>query len=176
MRQTGLSTEGFEACRKVTCGEAFLTEMDKVVPWKGLVALIEPDYPKASNGCPPVGVERMLRIHLLQHWFNLSDPAVEEALYDSPIRRRFAGIDLGAEPVPDATTILRFRHLLEAHELGEKLFGAGHRHLESGGSSLPPAPLWIAPLSMHSPPPRTWEAGVTWKCGKPGKATSGTLA
>ncbi len=86
MRQThGLSTEDFEAYRKVTRREAFLAEMDKLVPWKELVALIQPVYPEAGNGRPPVVVERMLRIHLLQHWFNLSDPGVEEALCGSPI-------------------------------------------------------------------------------------------
>lgn len=91
------------------------------MPWGQLCALIEPHYPKTGNGRPPVGLERMLRIHFLQHWFNLSDPAVEEALYESASMRQFAGIDLGREPVPDETTILKFRHLLERHELGARL-------------------------------------------------------
>ena len=92
--------------------------MERVVPWSALCTLIEPFYPKSGNGRPPIGIERMLRIYFLQHWFNLSDPAVEEALYDSPAMRRFVGIDLGREPVPDETTVCRFRHLLEAHDLG----------------------------------------------------------
>jgi transposase, IS5 family len=87
--------------------------MEEVVPWS---APIEPFYPKPGNGRPPVGVERMLRLYFLQQWFNLSDPAVEEALYDSLAMRRFVGIDLGREPVPDETTVCRFRHLLEADD------------------------------------------------------------
>jgi hypothetical protein len=92
--------------------------MEQVVPWRKLCALIEPHYPKAGNGRPPVGIERMLRIYFLQQWFNLSDPAVEEALYDSVVMRAFVGIDLGREPVPDETTVCKFRHLLEEHQLG----------------------------------------------------------
>ncbi len=80
------------------------------MPWQELCALIEPFYPKAGNGRPPIGLERMLRLHFLEHWFDLSDPAAEEALYDSPSMREFVGIDLGREPVPDETTILNFRH------------------------------------------------------------------
>ena len=89
-----------------------------------MATVIEPYYPKATRagGRPPVGLERMLRIHCLQLWFNLSDPAVEEALYDSRSMRAFVGIDLGREPVPDETTVMRFRHLLEEHRLGEQIF------------------------------------------------------
>jgi len=94
--------------------------MDKVVPWAKLVAVIEPFYPKArtAGGRPAVGLERMLRIHCLQLWFDLSDPAVRESLHDSRAMRAFVGIDLGREPVPDETTVMRFRHLLEEHKLG----------------------------------------------------------
>lgn len=97
------------------------------------VRLIEPVYPKAGNGRPPIGLERMLRIHFLQNWFNLSDPAVEEALYDSLSMRSFVGIDLGRERVPDETTVLNFRHLLEAHDLGKRLFEEVGRHLQDKG-------------------------------------------
>ncbi len=101
MKQPTLATmTGFERYTKKTRRAQFLEEMDRVVPWSKLCALIEPHYPKAGNGRPPVGVERMLRIYFLQQWFNLSDPAVEEALYDSVVMRSFAGIDLGREPVP----------------------------------------------------------------------------
>jgi IS5 family transposase len=86
---------GFERYTKKTRREVFLEEMEQVVPWRELCALIEPHYPKPGNGRPPVGVERMLRMYFLQQWFNLSDPAVEEALYDSPVMRQFVGIDLG---------------------------------------------------------------------------------
>src|SRR5215472_9146459 len=113
MKQLTLAVVGFERYAKTSRRAVFLAGMERVVPWSALCALIEPFYPKPGNGRPPVGVERMLRIYFLQHWFNLSDPAVEEALYDSQAMRRFAGIDLGREPVPDETTVCRFRHLLE---------------------------------------------------------------
>jgi transposase, IS5 family len=93
-----------------------------VVPWSKLCALIEPVYLKAGNGRPPVRVERMLRIYFLQRWLNLSDPAAEEALYDSVAMRGFVGIDPGREPVPDETTVCRFRHLLETYNRGRQLF------------------------------------------------------
>src|SRR6267143_3350078 len=117
MKQTTLSMSGFEKYGKTTRRAAFLGEMQRVVPWSELCALIEPVYPKPGNGRPPVGLERMLRIYCLQHWFNLSDPAVEEALYDSSAMRAFVGIDLGREPVPDETTVCKFRHLLASHDL-----------------------------------------------------------
>lgn len=115
---------GFERFGKTTKRAKFLAEMDAVVPWAELAGLIEPHYPKAGNGRPPTPLMRMLRIHLLQLWFNLSDPGAEEALYDSPTMRAFAGIDLGREPVPDETTILNFRHLLETHDLATPIFNA----------------------------------------------------
>lgn len=122
MQQT-FAEASFEQYRKSTRRERFLDEMNRVVPWAELVTVIEPVYPKADGpGRPPVGIERMLRVLCLQQWFNLSDPAVEEALYDSRAMRHFVGIDLGREPVPDETTICKFRHLLETHELGKQLF------------------------------------------------------
>ena len=136
MRQATLATAGFERYSKPTRRAAFLAEMDRVVPWRELCALIEPVYPKPGKGRSPVGLERMLRIYFLQQWFNLSDPGAEEALYDSLTMRRFAGIDLGREPVPDETTICKFRHLLERHELGSALFQQVHEHLEQHGLKL----------------------------------------
>jgi IS5 family transposase len=127
---------GFERYRKTTRREAFLAQMDTLVPWSELGALIEPHYPKAGNGRPPIGVQRMLRIHLLQHWFNLADEAMEEALYDSAALRAFVGIDLGREPVPDATSLLRFRHLLEKHRLGQAIFAEVGRLLQAKGLKL----------------------------------------
>jgi IS5 family transposase len=100
------------------------------------VAEIEPFYPKAGNGRPPVGLERMLRMYFLQQWFNLADPAVEDALYDSNAMRHFVGIDLGREPVPDETTVCKFRHLLERHGLGAKIFACVNGYLESRGVRL----------------------------------------
>ena len=133
MQQT-FAEASFEQYRKSTRRERFLDEMNHVVPWTELVAVIEPIYPKADGpGRPPVGIERMLRLHCLQQWFNLSDPAVEEALYDSRAMRQFGGIDLGREPVPDETTICQFRHLLEAHELGKQLVARIGEYLATQG-------------------------------------------
>jgi transposase, IS5 family len=107
---------------KVTRRERFLAEMDAVIPWSRLIALIEPHYPKAGQGRQPLGLEKMLRIYFLQQWFNLSDPQAEDAIYDSESMRRFAGVELGDDVVPDETTILRFRHLLEKHGLTRGIF------------------------------------------------------
>ena len=126
-------TTGFERYTKKTRRMQFLEEMEQVVPWRELTALIEPHYPKAGNGRPPVGVGRMLRIYFLQQWFNLSDPAVEEALYDSPVMRQFVGIDLGNEPVPDETTACKFRHLLEEHRLGGEILETVNLYLQQRG-------------------------------------------
>jgi IS5 family transposase len=127
MKQLTLAAVGFERYAKTTRRAAFLAEMERVVPWSALCALIEPFYPKPGNGRPPIGVERMPRLYFLQQWFNLSDSAAEEALYDSSAMRRFVGIDLGCEPAPDETTVCRFRHLLEEHDLGRPLFEEVHR-------------------------------------------------
>jgi IS5 family transposase len=132
--QATFAGSGFEAYRKPTRRELFLAEMERVVPWVQLVALIDPVYPKPQGaGRPPIGLERMLRIYFLQQWFNLSDPAVEEALYDSVSMRTFVGIDLGREGAPDETTVCKFRHLLEEHGLGRKLFEEVGRHLQAQG-------------------------------------------
>jgi len=124
---------GFERYGKKTRRAQFLEEMEQVVPWKKLCARIEPFYPKPGNGRPAVGLERMLRIYFLQQWFNLADPAVEDALNDSPVMRQFVGIDLGQEPVPDETTVCKFRHLLEQHDLGGEMLETVNLHLESKG-------------------------------------------
>ena len=113
--------------------ELFLDQMEQVVPWSELLALVEPHYPRAGNGRQPVGLAIMLRTYFLQQWFNLSDPGMEEAFYDSPALRRFAGVDLGIAAAPDETTILRFRHLLEQHELCGKMLDTVNLYLESKG-------------------------------------------
>jgi IS5 family transposase len=132
-QRTLAMANGFEKYTKKTRRALFLEEMEQVVPWQKLCALIEPHYPKPGNGRPPVGLERMLRIYFLQQWFNLSDPAVEDALYESPVMRGFVGIDLGHEPVPDETTVCKFRHLLEEQELGGEMLETVNLHLESRG-------------------------------------------
>src|ERR1700740_237088 len=121
---------------KVTRRERFLAEMDAVIPWSRLVRLIEPHYSKAGQGRQPLGLEKMLRIYFLQQWFNLSDPQAEDAIYDSESMRRFARVELGDDVVPDESTILRFRHLLEQHRLTQAIFDASGGLLEARGLLL----------------------------------------
>jgi IS5 family transposase len=122
MKQISFASVAWQNKGKVTRRERFLAEMDAVILWARLLKLIEPHYPKAGNGNQPMPMERMLRIYFMQNWFNLSDPAAEDSLYDSESMRRFAGIELAEDAVPDETTILRFRHLLERHQLTERIF------------------------------------------------------
>ena len=124
--------------KKQTRRERFLSEMDAVVPWGRLLGLIEPHYPKAGpkGGRPPMPLETMLRVYFLQSWYALSDPMAEETLYDSEAMRRFAGIELGDDRIPDETTILNFRHLLERHGLTEAIFAEVNAHLADKGITL----------------------------------------
>lgn len=129
---------GFEKYGKTTRRAQFLADMDRIVPWPEMTAAVETVYPKISEngGRPPIPLERMLRIYFLQLWFNLSDPAVEEALYDSVAMRRFVGIDLGVEGAPDETTVCKFRHLLERNKLGKTLLKAVNDHLRRNGIKI----------------------------------------
>jgi len=137
MKQQTLT--GFEKYGKSTRRAQFLAEMERILPWLELTAAIEPVYPKgggSSGGRPPVPLERLLRIYFLQLWFNLSDPAAEEALYDSAAMRSFVGIDLGREPAPDETTICKFRRLLERNGLGKVLLKATNQYLRENGMKI----------------------------------------
>jgi len=149
-QQTRAMTTGFERYTKKTRRAQFLEEMEQVVPWRELAALIEPFYPKAGSGRRPVGLERMLRIYFLQQWFNLSDPAVEEVLYDSPVMRQFAGIDLGSEPAPDETTVCKFRHLLEEHRLGGEILETVNLYLQQRGVRISTGTIVDATI-IHAP-------------------------
>src|SRR5271166_2918744 len=149
-QQTLAMASGFERYTKKTRRAVFLEEMEQVVPWGELCALIEPHYPKPGNGRPPIGVERMLRIYFLQQWFNLADPAVEEALYDSLVMRQFVGIDLGREPVPDETTVCKFRHLLEEHNLGGEMLETVNLHLQEKGVRITTGTIVDATI-IHAP-------------------------
>jgi IS5 family transposase len=155
MKQITFASQAYEMKKKRTRREQFLAEMEAVVPWGRLLALVEPYYPKAGNGRPPLGLERMLRVYFLQQWYALSDPGVEEALYDSEAMRRFAGIELLDDSIPDETTVLNFRRLLERHELTEHLFAevaaflSEHRLLLSGGTIVD-ATLIAAPSSTKN--------------------------
>jgi transposase, IS5 family len=121
-QQTSFAQGEYARKKKTTRREKFLSQMEAVVPWARLVAVIVPHYPAGKRGRPPVGIERMLRLYFLAQWYALADEALEDALYDSQAMRSFAGIDLGSEAVPDATTLLKFRHLLEAQELTRRIF------------------------------------------------------
>ena len=136
MKQTTLAVSGFEKHTRATRKGEFLTRMDGLMPWGELCALIEPHYPKAGNGRPPIGLERMLRMYCLANWFNLADEACEDALYDVAVFREFCGFDLGEERVADAGTLLNFRHLLEVHDLGAALFAKVGELLEANGMKL----------------------------------------
>jgi IS5 family transposase len=126
----------FEQYRRPTRRDVFLATMEKIVPWSQLCEVVEPYYPKGVGGRPPVGLERMLRMYFVQHWFNLADVACEEALLDSTALRRFVGIDLGRERVPDGTTLLKFRRLLESNDLGAQLFAKVGEVLQGQGLKI----------------------------------------
>ena len=141
---------GFEQHRKKTRRAIFLEEREQVVPWRELCARVEPYYPKPGNGRAPVGVERMLRIYCLQQGFKLSDPAVEEALYDSSVMRGFVDLDLGCAAVPDETTVCKFRHLLEQHRVGDQILGSVNLHLQAKGARITTGTIVDATI-LHAP-------------------------
>jgi len=126
------------------------SDLERVVPWSGLEALVRPHYAKAGKGRQPVGLSIMLRVYFVQQWFNLSDPGVEEALYESAALRRFVGVDLGVAPAPDETTVLRFRHLLEKHDLGGLMLDAVNVHLEAKGIRIQTGTIVDATI-LHAP-------------------------
>jgi IS5 family transposase len=145
----------FATKKKTTRREKFLARMEAVIPWPQLLAVIEPFYPKGQRGRPPIGLERMLRVYFLQQWYGLADEALEDALYDSQALQSFARIDLSAEGVPDATTLLNFRHLLETHDLCKALFTAINADLTARGlllraGTLVDATLIAAPSSTKN--------------------------
>jgi len=149
-QQTFASQSSFEKYGRKSRRELFLDEMELVVPWSELQALVEPHYPKAGNGRRPVGLSIMLRTYFMQQWFNLSDPGVEEAFYESATLRRFAGVDLGVAPAPDETTVLRFRHLLEKHDLCGAMLEAVNLHLEAKGIRIATGTIVDATI-IHAP-------------------------
>lgn len=161
---------------KKTRREQFLSEMNQIIPWTALIDLIEPYYPKAGRGRQPLGVEKMLRIYLLQIWFDLSDPQAEDAIYDSESMRRFVGVELSDDVVPDESTILRFRHLLEKHQLTEAMFEQINGLLEAKGlllrsGTIVDATMIAAPSSTKNstnsrdPEMRQAKKGNTWHFG-----------
>lgn len=155
MKQQSFAEHVFTKQPKATKRRQFLAEMDKVVPWALLCGVIEPFYPKAGKGRPPVPLETMLRIHFMQQWFALSDPAMEEALHDMPVMRGFAGLDAGIDAMPDESTILRFRHLLEKQGLAQQLLAQvnallGEKGLMLRQGTIVDATLIAAPSSTKN--------------------------
>jgi transposase, IS5 family len=158
--QTSFSDLEFAAKKKQTRRERFLCEIDALVPWGKLLAVISPFYPKGGGrGRPPVGLERMLRLYVVQQCFALSDEGIEDAVYDSQAIRRFAGIDLSREGAPDATTVLHFRHLLEAHGLTRGVFAAIKDHLAAKGLLLKEGTIVDATI-IAAPPSTKNETGA----------------
>jgi IS5 family transposase len=151
------TAKGFEVHGRATRKAEFLARMETLVPWAQFCAVIEPHYPKAGNGRPPVGLERMLRMYLIANWFNLADEACEDALYDIPAFRDFCQIDLGRERVPDATTLLNFRHLLEQHQLGAALFAKVGELLQANGMKLSGGTIVDATLIAAPPSTKNQE-------------------
>ena len=175
MKQLSLATAGFERYARTTRRAAFLAEMERVVPWPARCGLIQPDSPKPGNGRPPVGVERMLRLYFLQQWFNLSDPAVEEAVYDLQAMRRFVGIDLGCEPAPDETTVCRFGHLLEAHDLGRRLFDQVQNHLAESGLQVATGTIVDATIISAPSSTKNRAKARTPRCTRPRRSNQMVL-
>src|SRR6266481_5927548 len=149
-QQTLSSQTSFEKHGRKSKRELFLDQMEEVVPWSELSALVVAHYPKAGNGRQPVGLSIMLRTYFLQQWFNLSDPGMEEAFYESPVLRRFAGVDLGRAAAPDETTILRFRHLLQEHELCGKILDTVNHYLACKGLRIGTGTIVDATI-IHAP-------------------------
>ena len=151
MKQQSLASQGvFEKYGRKSRRELFLGEMEQVVPWSAMESVVRPHYAKAGNGRQPVGLSIMLRTYFVQQWFNLSDPGVEELLYESGPVRRFVGVDLGIAPAPDETTVLRFRHLLEQHDLGGLMLDAVNVHLEVKGIKIQTGTIVDATI-IHAP-------------------------
>ena len=157
IHQSSFAQAEFAEKKKVTRREKFLARMEAILPWAQLLAVIAPHYPKGERGRPPIGVERMLRVYFLQQWYGLADEALEDALYDSQALRSFARIDLSAEGVPDATTLLKFRRLLETHDLCQGLFTAINADLTAQGLLLREGTLVDATLIAAPPSTKNQE-------------------
>ena len=176
MKQETFTDMEYSFRRKKTRREEFLEIMDEIIPWDEWVSVIEPYYPQGKRGRPPIGIEKMLRMYLLQIWFNLSDPATEDAIYDSYAMRKFTEIDFMTEAVPDETTLCKFRHLLEKNELNKLFFGAINRvmvqtgHMMKGGTIVD-ATIINAPSSTKNaqkardPEMHQTKKGNEWRFG-----------
>ncbi|MBQ2380340.1 MAG: IS5 family transposase [Akkermansia sp.] len=163
--------------KKTTHREEFLTSMDAIIPWEAWIEMIRPHYPSGKRGRPVRGIETMLRMYLLQVWFNLSDVGVEDAIYDSYAMRTFMRIDFYNEQVPDATTLLKFRHLLEKHKIGEQIFADLKNRLDNAGLLMHGGTVVDATI-IHAPSStkKTQRVRVMKKCIRSKKGISGISA
>ena len=165
----------YQGKKRKTRRELFLKRMDGLIPWRLLEDRIRPFYPKAGRGRQPYPLSMMLRVHCVQLFDNLSDPGMEGLLYESDPVRRFVGLKLSG-PLPDETTILNFRHLLEKHKLGQGLLDETNAHLESQGLKLREGTIVDATITLALSPPRTGLGSGTRRCIRPKRGTSGTSA
>jgi IS5 family transposase len=149
VKQKGFSDLAYDSKKKRTRKEVFLSEMDEILPWRELLKPIRKHYPNSKYGRPPISLEVMLRIYFMQQWYALSDPAMEDSLYDIESMRRFAGVDL--EEVPDETTICKFRHFLERHDLPSKLLRVSEQYLSERGLLVSEGTIVDATIIAASP-------------------------
>jgi len=164
-KQISFAVNEWNGKKKQTMREKFLAQMEELVPWRRLGELIKPHYPKGLRGRPPMGIEKMLRVYFLQQWYGLADEALEDAIYDSQAMRLFVGIDLSQEGVPDATTLLKFRHLLERHDLTRGIFAEVNAMLIEQKclmkeGTIVDATIIAAPSSTKSKDPRGKPRGI----------------
>ena len=176
MKQQTFSDFEYSNRKRKTKREEFLEIMDEIIPWDEWVGIIMPFYPSGKRGRPPKGIELMLRMYLVQVWFNLSDEGTEDAIYDSYAMRKFVGINFLEENVPDATTLLKFRRLLEQHGLNKLFFDAINRVMVETGICSRVGQWWTPPSSMRRRPPRTRRRSVILRCTRRRRAMNGGSA
>lgn len=173
MSQTTFSDIEYSNRKRKTKREEFLDIMEEIIPWGEWVEFVRPYYPEGKRGRPTKGIETMLRMYLLQTWFNLSDEGVEDAIYDSYAFRKFMKIDFMTEQAPDATTLLKFRHLIEKNHLGEAFFKAINRVMEATGHIMHGGTIVDATIINAPSSTKNAEKNVIPKCTRPKKATNG---
>jgi len=175
MKQETFTDIEYSYRKKKTKREEFLKIMDEIIPWTEWVRGIKPCYPKGKHGRPPMGIEKKLRMYLLQIWFNLSDPATEDAIYDSYAMRKFTGIDFMTEAAPDETPLCKFRHLLEANGLNKLFFDAINRVMVQTGHMMKGRTIVDATIINAPAPRKTRRRSATRKCIRRKRAISGNL-
>ena len=175
MKQDTFTGIEYSLRKKKTKREEFLEIMDEIIPWDEWVGVVEPHYPRGKRGRPPMGIEKMLRMYLLQIWFNLSDPATENAIYDSYAMRKFTGIDFMREAVPDETTLCKFRHLLEENGLNKLLFDAINRVMVQTGHMMKGGTIVDATIINAPAPRRMHKKRVIQRCTRRKRAMNGAL-